>query len=188
MKLAIDAAFASRWRAGPVVLPAALVKGVAPEWAERIVGAGETALLDEPLLGLIASRECPGHVLLETLDRVPEWVKAGRVIVSGFHAPLEQQVLRSVLRRNGRVVKLLARGMNDYRPTPEEREPLAAGRMLVITASPPAVLRTTREAALARNRLVLALAAEVVAPYVAEGSPLAALLEKSALAGRRSIG
>ena len=183
MKLAIDAAFASRWRAGPVVLPAALVKGVAPEWAERVVGAGETALLDEPLLGLIASRECPGKVLLETLERVPEWVKAGRVIVSGFHSPLEQQVLRSLLRRKGRAVKVLARGLGDkggnYRPTAEEREPLANGRMLVISAFAPSVARTTRETALARNRLVLALAAEIVVPHVAAGSPLAALLSES---------
>ncbi|MCL4527403.1 MAG: DNA-processing protein DprA [Gammaproteobacteria bacterium] len=129
-----------------------------------------------PLLGLIASRECPGHVLLETLECVPEWVKAGRVIVSGFHSPLEQQVLRSVLRRTGRVVKVLTRGMSDYRPTEEEREPLAEGRMLVITACLPKVRRTTRETALARNRLVLALASETITPHVAEGSPLAALL------------
>jgi len=115
-------------------------------------------------------------------------VKAGRVIVSGFHSPLEQQVLRSLLRRNGRVVKVLARGMTDYRSQPEEREPLAAGRMLVITACAPETRRTTRDSALARNRLVLELATEIVAPHVAAGSPLAALLEKSALAGRRSIG
>ena len=139
---------------------------------------GNAALLDEPLLGLLASRECPGHVLLETLDRVPEWVQAGRVIVSGFHSPLEQQVLRSVLRRKSRVVKVLARGMTDYRPTADEREPLAADRMLVITACPPEVRRTTRDTALARNRLVLALAREIFAPYVAASSPLAALLNE----------
>lgn len=152
---------------------------IGPYLNARIVGLGEAALLAEPLLGLISSRECPGHVLLETLDRVPEWVKAGRVIVSGFHSPLEQQVLRSVLRRKaGRVVKVLARGMSDYRPSSDEREPLATGRMLVITTCPPEVRRTTRETALARNRLVLTLAAEVVVPYVAEGSPLAALLRE----------
>ena len=178
----INAASDGRWRAGPVVVPAALAKGVGPELAARIVGAGETALLAEPLLGLIASRECPGHVLLETLERVPEWVKAGRVIVSGFHSPLEQQVLRSLLRRKGRAVKVLARGFGDkggnYRPTAEEREPLANGCMLVISAFTPIVTRTTRETALARNRLVLALAAEIVAPHVAAGSPLAALLSE----------
>jgi len=173
----------------PVTLPSHCAQRVGPELAARIVGTGETALLLVPLLGLIASRECPGHVLLETLDRVPEWVQAGRVIVSGFHSPLEQQVLRSVLRRRGRVVKVLARGLGgnsgDYRPPPEEREPQAAGRMLVLTACPPEVRRTTRETALARNGLVIALAAEMVVPHVAPGSPLAALLEKSTLARRR---
>jgi predicted Rossmann fold nucleotide-binding protein DprA/Smf involved in DNA uptake len=166
----------------PVTLPPQYAKRVAPELASRIVGAGETALLAGPLLGLITSRECPGHILLETLDRVPEWVKAGCVIVSGFHSPLEQQVLRSALRRKGRAVKVLARGMTNYRPTAEEREPLAAGRMLVITACPPEVRRTTRDTALARNRLVLALASEIVAPHVAAGSPLAALLNEKGAA------
>ena len=48
--------------------------------------------------------------------------------------------------------------------------------MLVITACPPAVRRTARDTALARNRLVLALASEIFAPFVAAGSPLASLL------------
>ena len=164
-------------RATAATLPSHCAQRVGPELTARIVGAGETALLAESLLGLVASRECPGNVLHETIDRVPEWVKAGRVIVSGFHSPLEQQVLRSVLRRRGRVVKVLARGMSDYRPTAEEREPLAAGRMLVITACSPEVRRTTRETALERNWLVLALASEIVIPFVADDSPLAALLE-----------
>ena len=169
-------------KSAPIALPANCAQRVGAELATRIVGVGETALLDEPLLGLIASRECPGHVLLETLDRVPEWVKAGRVIVSGFHSPLERQVLRSLLRRKGRAVKVLARGFGgqsaDYRPTPEEREPLASGRMLVISAFAPSVIRITRATALTRNRLVLALATDIVAPHVATGSPLAALLSE----------
>lgn len=165
----------------PVSLPPHCAQRVGPDAATRILGVGETALLAEPLLGLIASRECPGHALLDTLARVPEWVAAGRVIVSGFHSPLEQQVLRSVLRRKGRVVKVLARGMTDYRPTAEERAPLAAGRMLVITAYPPEVRRTTRATALARNRLVLELSAEVVCPHIAADSPMAALLAETGL-------
>jgi predicted Rossmann fold nucleotide-binding protein DprA/Smf involved in DNA uptake len=149
-----------------------------PVSGKRYFYVGNIALLTGYSLGLISSRECPGHVLLETLARVPEWVQADRVIVSGFHSPLEQQVLRSVLRRKGRVVKALAHGMTEYRPTTEEREPLAAGRMLVITACPPEVRRTTRETALARNRLVLALSAETTFPYIADGSPLATQGEK----------
>lgn len=159
----------------PLPLPAALQNRLGAEAPDQWFAIGNPALLDEPLLGFIASRECPGHILLETLDRVPEWVKTGRIIVSGFHSSLEQQVLRSLLRRNGRAVKVLARGMTDYRPTAIEREPLKAGRMLVITACPPQAKHTTRETALERNRLVLALATETVIPFVAESSPLAEL-------------
>jgi predicted Rossmann fold nucleotide-binding protein DprA/Smf involved in DNA uptake len=162
----------------PVTLPAHCAQRVSPEIAMRIVGVGDTALLAKPLLGLIASRECPGHVFLETLELVPQWVQAGRAVVSGFHSPLEQQVLKSLLRRRGRAVKVLARGITDYRPTPEESEPLAAGRMLVISACPPVVTRTTRATALARNQLVLALAAESVVPFVSDDSPLRTLMRE----------
>jgi predicted Rossmann fold nucleotide-binding protein DprA/Smf involved in DNA uptake len=161
---------------GPITLSTRCTQRIGHEIATQICGVGEMSLLAQPLIGLVASRECPGHVLLETLGRVPDWVKAGCVIISGFHSPLEQQVLRSLLRRQGRTVKVLARGMAHYRPLPEEREPLAARRMLVISAYPSTITRTTRATALERNRLVLTLAAEVCVPYVAADSPLAALL------------
>ncbi len=137
---------------------------------------GNSALLDEALLGLLASRNCPGQTFLDTLELVPVWVRQGRVILSGFHSPLEQQVLTSVLRRQGRVVKLLARAMGDYHPPEQEREPLRNGNLLVISAYPERLDRTTRETALARNRLILALASELVTPHVSPGGGLATLL------------
>ena len=48
-------------KSAPIALPANCAQRVGAELATRIVGVGETALLDEPLLGLIASRECPGQ-------------------------------------------------------------------------------------------------------------------------------
>lgn len=154
----------------PILLTSHLAAHVPIEVAARIVGVGEVALLTEPLLGLISSRECPGHILIETLERVPRWVQEGRIVISGFHAPLEQQVLRSLLRREGRAVKVLARGITGYRPTAEEHEPLAQGRLLILSALPPQTKRTTRETALQRNRLVRQLSAEVCTPYIAPGS------------------
>jgi len=158
-------------KAAPVILPTALQVRLGDDAPLQFMAVGNTALLDAPLLGLIASRQCPGQVLLETLELAAQWARSQQVVLSGFHSPLDQQALRSMLRRKGRVVKLLALGMTDYHPTVKEREPLAASQMLVITACPPQVRRTTRATALARNRLVLALASEVVTPYVADGSP-----------------
>ncbi len=163
-------------KASPLLLPASLHQRADGKTQGQWSGVGNPALLDEPLLGLLVSRQCPGSVLLKTLDRVPKWVKENRIILSGFHSPLEQQVLRSVLRRKGRVIKLLARGLTEYRALSDEREALKEGRLLVLTACSPEVRRTTRATALERNRLVLALASEVLAPHIAEGSPLAMLL------------
>ncbi len=140
------------------------------------VGNGQ--LLNAPLLGLLCSRECPGSAILETLDKVPEWVEAGRVVISGFHSPLEQQVLHSLLRRSGKAVKVLARTLENNSPSPIEKEAIAEGRLLLISPFASNVHRTTRATALERKRLVIALAAERVMPYVKDQSPLAGLLRK----------
>lgn len=47
----------------PITLPPHCAQRAGPEITARIVGAGETAILAEPLFGLIAFRECLGHVL-----------------------------------------------------------------------------------------------------------------------------
>lgn len=147
----------------PIPLPPHLAPRIAADQAAHLIGIGNPALLAEPLLGFIASRLCPGHVFIETLERVPQWAKAGRVLVSGFHSPLEQQVLHSLLRRQGRAVKVLARHIppgRDYRPAALEREPLTQGRLLILSASPVTENRTTRASALARNGLVITLSDE----------------------------
>jgi predicted Rossmann fold nucleotide-binding protein DprA/Smf involved in DNA uptake len=147
---------------------------------------GERGLLQHPLLGLLCSRECPGAVILETLDLVPDWVKAGRVVVSGFHSPLEQQVLRSLLRRQAKVVKVLAKALDGYRIPPVEAEAMASGRMLLISAFPKECRRTTRATALARNKLVADMVDELIIPHVAPDGALAAILEARPTSSRGS--
>jgi predicted Rossmann fold nucleotide-binding protein DprA/Smf involved in DNA uptake len=163
-----------------ITLPVLCVTRVGTELAARVVGVGETSLIGKPLLGLIASRECPGNVLLATLERVPQWVKAGRVIVSGFHSPLEQQVLRSLLRRNGHAIKVLARcfSPSGYRLAKEEQDAFANGRLLIISAFGADTPRVTRLSAIKRNELVIALSSEIIAPFISKGSPLEKLLSQ----------
>jgi predicted Rossmann fold nucleotide-binding protein DprA/Smf involved in DNA uptake len=163
-------------KAAAVILPIELQARLGAGAALQFMAVGNTALLDGPMLGFIASRECPGQVLLETLELASQWARTRQVVLSGFHSPLEQQVLRSMLRRNGCMVKLLARALDDYRVPADEQAALAQGRLLVLSASLPNVTRMTRATSLARNRLVLALTAEHCVPYLAPGSPLQALI------------
>lgn len=165
-------------KAALVTLPTARQERLGGDAALQFMAVGNTALLDEPLLGLIASRQCPGQVLLETLDLAAQWARAQQVVLSGFHSPLEQQVLRSMLRRHGRVVKLLARCFGDegYQPDISEWAALEEGRMAVISAFGAETPRITRSSSLERNRMVLTLATEIVVPFVSPSSPLAALI------------
>ena len=67
---------------------------------------------------------------------VPADFKLTRVIVSGLHSPLEQQVLRSLLRRNGHAVKVLARcfSASGYHLAKEEQDAFENGRLLIVSA------------------------------------------------------
>ena len=144
------------------------------------MGVGEESLLSRRTIGILASRSCPGNILLDTLDQIPKWLEEGRAVMSGFHSPLEQQVLRSTIRHDGFVVKVLARGLTNYRPQREEREALESGRMLVLTSFPPEVRRTTRATALERNGLILSLADDIVVPHISKGSALSSLIQERA--------
>jgi predicted Rossmann fold nucleotide-binding protein DprA/Smf involved in DNA uptake len=154
------------------------VQHISVKFVAKIIVVGETSLINKPLLGLIASRECPGEILLATLERVPQWVKSGRVILSGFHSPLEQQVLRSLLRRNGYLIKGLARcfSASGYRLGKQEQDAYANGRLLIISAFGADTPRVTRMSAINRNELVISLSSELVTPFISKGSPLEELL------------
>jgi len=140
-----------------------------------LTSLGHSELLKSRLLGVLCSRECSGHIILEVLDRVPGWVAEGRVLISGFHSPLEQQVLRSMLRREGNVVKVLARSLAGARLSAAERTACDAGHMVVVSGFSAEVRRVTRQTSEVRNKLVAALADELFIPYVRPGSPLESL-------------
>lgn len=162
----------------PLSLPKIALTHFREPALSKLYATGDRALLAEPLVGLLCSRSCPGQVILETIDRVPEWVKSSRVIVSGFHSPLEQQVLRSTWRRKGRAIKVLARALQDLRISSAEREAIDDKRMLLISCFPPEVRRITRETSLVRNRLVAALCTELMIPYATAGGELSRIAEE----------
>ncbi len=71
-------------------------------------------------------------------------------VVSGFHSSLEQSVLKLLLQARCPVVAVLARPVEGARLPPEWAEPLAQGRMAVVSAATRAE-RLTEELAAQRN-------------------------------------
>ena len=78
--------------------------------------SGNKDLLDRPLVAFFASRNAPP----EALDLATRWAhqiaKTDKVVISGFHSPIERAVLDILLTRGSSVVVTLGRSL--YRKIP----------------------------------------------------------------------
>ncbi len=81
----------------------------------------------ERTLGLLASARAPAGVLLAIHDLAKAWRRHGPIIVSGFHAPAENEALAVLLHGPQPAVLVLARALY-RRPPPALRPAPCAGR------------------------------------------------------------
>ena len=130
---------------------------------------GHLAILERPLLALFCSRACPGQLLLQTYDLAQKLRDANVPVIGGFHSPMEQQCLQTLLHSPYLVVICLARGLPKRLP-PDWQRPLAEQRLLVLTAFPETIGRATQETAHRRNLVVAALADELFVAYAEPAS------------------
>ena len=106
------------------------------------------------------------------------------VVVSGFHAPLEQSVLKLLLEARSPAIIMLARPVEGARLPPAWAEPLAMGRLAVVSTAEVAT-RLTNEGAVARNDQVAQVADRIVVAHASPGGALAGLCVKWLAQGRQ---
>ena len=129
-------------------------------------GHGDQALLSEPLTAFFSSRQCPGAAIRAAID----WA-------------LEQSVLTVLLQARCPVVAVLARPVAGARLPPEWAEPLAQGRMAVVSAATRSG-RLTEALAAQRNEWVAALARQIVVAHASPGGRLVTLCDGWSRRGR----
>jgi predicted Rossmann fold nucleotide-binding protein DprA/Smf involved in DNA uptake len=127
---------------------------------------GNLDVLDLPKTALFCSAHSPGHIILAAYDQAARWRDDGRCIVSGFHSQVEKECLRILLRGWQPIIVCLARGLTGMRLPADWKKPLAESRLLVLSPFPASERRVTKNLARDRNRLVAALADEVVFAHI----------------------
>lgn len=130
---------------------------------------GEPSILRQRLLGLICSIQCPGSIVIKTLDAARALRDAGVAVIGGFHSPMEQEFLDILLRGDQPVVLCAAKGLPGLRMGQAARQAAAGGRLLAISPFDDNVRRTTAAQAVQRNDLVAALSEIVLVPHAAHG-------------------
>lgn len=159
---------------------------VVGSWSELATGAaahpsfhyrGPLSLLDTVATAFLCSTQCPGDAILEAYAWARLQCDEHGTIVSGFHTPVEQDVLAILARRDARIVWVPARDLPKKLPatlTAADKE----GRLLIITpfdyAKPD---RPTRDSCSKRNQFIFRMSPTRYIPHAAPGSALEADLE-----------
>ncbi len=138
---------------------------------------GPFVLLEKSATAFLCSTQCPGDKLLEAYEWARHQCDTGGTVISGFHTPVEKDVLAILLRRGANILWVTARDLP--KTLPKEIKPALEEKRLMIL-SPfdyGNVIRPSRESCSARNRFVLDFSQARYIPHVAEGSSLVADVE-----------
>jgi len=132
---------------------------------EYLCAIGDSGLLNAPLLALFCSVKCPASIILKTYD-LAQTLKDKHVgVISGFHSPVEKEVLVTLLHGDSVIVICPARSIQNMRVPADWKKPLEQQRLLVVSPFAENQPRATQEMATIRNQLVAALAQQVFVAY-----------------------
>jgi len=138
---------------------------------------GPAELLDHPVTAFLCSTRCPGDMVLEAYDWARAQCDKGGTVISGFHTPVEKDVLAILARRSAIILLVVARDLP--KTTPHALcSAEAEGRLLIISPFKFGTQsRATRASCSLRNQWVLRYTKKHYIPHVAPESALAADIE-----------
>lgn len=149
--------------------PAVLTDRLGENAPPSLYAMGEPSILRQRLLGLICSIQCPGSIVIKTLDAARALRDAGVAVIGGFHSPMEKECLDILLRGDQPVILCPARGLAGLRLGQMPRRAVKEGRLLILSPFAENIRRTTAAQAVQRNNLVAALSQTVLVPHAAPG-------------------
>jgi hypothetical protein len=133
-------------------------------------------LLNKPATAFLCSTKCPGDKVLEFYEWARRQTDQGGTVISGFHTPVEKDVLAILARRGANIIWVPARDLPKRTPTPIQSAE-TEGRLLILTPfAPGKPSRPTKDSCHERNRFVLSRASGGVVGFAHPQSSLAPFL------------
>ena len=156
---------------------------------------GDPALLHRKPVALFCSVQCPGDLILKSYDLARALRAHSVTLTGGFQSPIEKEFLELLLRQPPRqpghpestspsVIICPARGLALMRIPRPWRDPLSAGRLLLLSTFPDSIRRPTAAAAAQRNACVAALAHRVLILHAAQGGKTETLCRQALAAAK----
>ena len=156
---------------------------------------GDTTLLDRKSTALFCSVQCHGDLILKSYDLARTLRAHPATLIGGFQSPIEKEFLELLLRQPAHqpdhtaspspsIIICPARGLANMRIPRPWRDPLAAGRLLLLSTFPDSLRRPTAASASRRNACVATLAHRILILHAAQGSKTEALCQQALAAAK----
>jgi len=139
---------------------------------------GNKEILQLNKTAFLCSRQIPATIVLKCYDWAIEQREKGNCIISGFHSPIEKDILHYLLKGKQPIIVALARGLKQ-RIEPEFIKPIEQGRLLIVSPFPNEIKRVTTDTAGIRNKFMLEMADVIVIGYLKKDGKLEKILKGS---------
>ncbi|MEX0966751.1 MAG: DNA-binding protein [Bacteroidia bacterium] len=136
---------------------------------------GDTQILDQQKTAFFCSRKFPASVVLKAYDWATEMRDQGRCVISGFHSPIEKDVLHFLLKGTQPIILVHARCLKK-REEPEVLKAVSENRLLVLSPFNEDQKRITSRSAFIRNQFMVEMADEIVVGYGKQSDSIAKIL------------
>lgn len=145
---------------------------------------GNQSLLELPKTAFLSSRRISPEVVLKCMDWATEQRNNGICVMSGFHSPLEKDVLHFLLKGKQAVILVLGRSL--YKQVPEVfQKPLEEKRLLIVSPVSQTTHRHSAESSLVRNKYIIDAADEIVFGSLDKNGGLYPLYKEAQLNGKK---
>ena len=165
-------------------MPATLRRCAGAGGESTVALMGDPGILDRRLTGFFCSVRCPGDVILKTYDLARRLRETDVTVVGGFQSPMEKECLDLLLRGSASVIVCPARGLGRMRIPKGWQDPLAEGRLLILSFFDDSVRRATASIAARRNACVAALADRILIAHAEMGGKIEALCKNVLASGK----
>ena len=185
----------TRYDSGSPLAPSALLPCTDLTEIPAVSLIGDPALIDHKLTALFCSVQCPGDLILKSYDLARAIRLHSITLIGGFQSPIEKEFLELLLRQpatrpthtassSPSVIICPARGLANMRIPRPWRDPIAAGRLTLLSTFPDSLRRPTVASASRRNTCVAALAYRILILHAAQGSKTEALCQQALAAAK----
>ena len=147
-------------------------------WPQNLAGGnvefldviGDCQNLNKPMVALFCSSTCSGSAILASMKWVGQLAAGTQTVISGFHSAVEKSFLEVLLTGDCPIIICPPRSLTRYRIPTQYSPALKSKRLSIISNLPESVRTNSAASSMARNRLVAALATEIVITHASDGS------------------